>query len=92
MQVPHRPGYDQHGQRYDPRVMGNREARDCGARGWHQGGRIPSEYRNRQYYVNDWHGHGLRQPPRGHQWVQMGGDYVLIAIASGVIAQLLINH
>jgi Ni/Co efflux regulator RcnB len=34
----------------------------------------------------------LRQPSRGHQWVQMGGDYVLIAIASGVIAQLLINH
>jgi len=33
----------------------------------------------------------LHQPPRGYHWVQYGGDYMLVAIASGVITQLIIN-
>jgi hypothetical protein len=37
-------------------------------------------------------GHHLSAPPRGYHWVQMGGDYVLVAIATGVILQLLLNH
>ncbi|MFZ7337204.1 RcnB family protein, partial [Comamonas jiangduensis] len=36
-------------------------------------------------------GHRLHQPPRGYHWVQYGGDYMLVAIASGVITQLIIN-
>jgi len=56
-----------------------------------RGGRLPNEYRNRQYVVDDWRGHRLRQPPRGYHWVQTGGDYVLAAIATGVIADLIIN-
>jgi Ni/Co efflux regulator RcnB len=88
------------------RAMGNRDSRDWersndrrdaysyGARGaqWHRGGRIPNEYRNRQYVVNDWRGHHLSAPPRGHQWVQVGSDYVLVAVATGIIAQLLLNQ
>ncbi|MBH2018261.1 MAG: RcnB family protein [Burkholderiales bacterium] len=68
--------------------------RQYGARGpqFHRGGRIPQEYRNRQYVVNDWRGHHLNAPPRGHQWVQVGADYVLIAIATGVIAQLVLGQ
>jgi Ni/Co efflux regulator RcnB len=42
--------------------------------------------------VEDWHGHGLRQPPRGYQWVQSGGDYILVAIATGLILELLLNR
>jgi Ni/Co efflux regulator RcnB len=56
-----------------------------------RGGRLPNEYRNRQYVVDDWRGHRLRQPPRGYHWVQTGGDYVLAAIATGVITDLIIN-
>jgi Ni/Co efflux regulator RcnB len=56
-----------------------------------RGGRLPNQYRNRQYVVDDWRGHRLRQPPRGYHWVQTGGDYVLAAIATGVIADLIIN-
>jgi Ni/Co efflux regulator RcnB len=41
--------------------------------------------------VDDWRGHRLRQPPRGYHWVQTGGDYVLAAIATGVITDLIIN-
>lgn len=59
---------------------------------WRRGERLPAEYRHRQYYVNDWHGHHLSAPPRGYRWVQHGNDYVLVAVASGVIAELLLNH
>ncbi len=58
---------------------------------FHRGGRLPPEYRNRHYVVNDWRGHHLSAPPRGHHWVQTGGDYVLVAIASGIIVQLLLH-
>jgi len=57
-----------------------------------RGERLPAEYRNRQYVVNDWRGHHLSAPPRGYHWVQTGADYVLVAIATGVIAQLLLNN
>ena len=57
-----------------------------------RGGRLPSQYRNRQYVVNDWRGHRLSAPPRGYQWVQTGSDYVLVAAATGLIAQILLNQ
>lgn len=59
---------------------------------YYKGDRFPAENRNRQYVVNDWRGHHLNAPPRGYQWVQSGNDYVLVAIASGIIAQLLLGH
>ncbi len=59
---------------------------------YYRGQRYPSEFRGHQYVVEDWRGHHLRQPPRGYHWVQNGGDYLLVAIASGVILDLLLNH
>ena len=57
-----------------------------------RGQRLPMEYRHRQYVVDDWRGHHLSAPPRGYHWVQTGGDYVLVAITTGVILQLLLNN
>lgn len=57
-----------------------------------RGNYIPYEYRHRQYFVVDHRGHRLAPPPRGHQWVQVGTDYVLIAIATGLIANIILNH
>jgi len=71
-------------------VRGNGE-RYYDAHQWRRGDRLPPEYRHRQYVVDDWRGHHLSAPPRGYQWVQVGGDYVLIAIATGVIANLILN-
>jgi Ni/Co efflux regulator RcnB len=59
---------------------------------FHRGQRLPAEYRNRQYVVNDWRGHNLSAPPRGYHWVQTGADYVLVAIATGVILQMLLSR
>jgi len=79
------------------RRMGQRdERRDERGAGpyheFHRGDRLPAEYRHRQYVVDDWRGHHLSAPPRGYHWVQTGGDYVLVAIATGVILQLLLSH
>jgi Ni/Co efflux regulator RcnB len=58
----------------------------------HKGDHLAAEYRDNKYVVNDWRGHHLSEPPRGYHWVNTGGDYVLVAVASGVIADLLLNH
>lgn len=59
---------------------------------WVRGSRIPPQYRTAHYVVTDWRGHHLAPPPRGYHWVQNGGDYLLVAIASGVIAQLILSN
>jgi Ni/Co efflux regulator RcnB len=56
---------------------------------WRRGGRVPAEYRGRNYVVNDYRAYRLQAPPRGYQWVGVGGDYVLAAIATGLIAQII---
>jgi Ni/Co efflux regulator RcnB len=58
---------------------------------WHKGERLPAEYRDHNYVVDDWHEHGLHAPPRGYQWVGVNGDYVLAAVATGVIASVLLS-
>jgi len=59
---------------------------------FYRGSRLPSEYRHQYYVVDDWRGHRLSHPPRGYHWVQTGPDYVLVAITSGIIAQILLNY
>jgi len=62
--------------------------------GWYRrGGVIPRDYRGDQYVVSDWRNHNLRQPPRGYNWVRSdNGDFLLIAIATGVITSILLQH
>ena len=56
---------------------------------FYKGGRLPQEYRNRQYVVDNWRDHNLTAPPRGHQWIQTGADYVLVSTSTGVIAKVM---
>jgi Ni/Co efflux regulator RcnB len=57
-----------------------------------RGARLPSSYHHRQYVVDNWRAHRLSAPPRGYHWVQAGDDYVLAAIATGIIAQIMLNN
>ncbi len=91
---------DDRNQQYDRRG-GQPQARwdnDRGPRGagpnhqYYRGDRMPQYYRSRMYVVDDWRGHRLSAPPRGYHWVQSGGDYVLVAIATGIILQLILNN
>lgn len=62
-------------------------------RNYRRGEVLPWQYRQRPYYVNDWRAYpGLYAPPYGYQWVQDDtGDFILVALATGLIANLLIN-
>jgi Ni/Co efflux regulator RcnB len=59
---------------------------------FNRGDRLPSEYRSRQYVVDDWRDHRLSAPPRGYHWVQADGDFLLVAITTGIIASILLNQ
>jgi len=58
----------------------------------YRGARLPSYYRSPMYVVSDWRGHHLRPPPRGYYWVQVGADYLLVAIATGIVVQLMLGY
>ena len=59
---------------------------------WYRGDRMPTAYRTRHYVVDDWRGHHLYAPPQGYHWVQSGGDYLLVAVATGIIASILLSQ
>jgi Ni/Co efflux regulator RcnB len=56
---------------------------------WSRGQRVPAAYRRHHL---DWRAHHLRQPPRGYDWVEVDGQYVLIAAATGLIAEALLGR
>lgn len=58
----------------------------------YQGSRLPSAYYGDRYVVSDWHRYNLNAPPRGMHWVRAGDDYLLVALATGIIAQVLLNN
>ena len=85
-------------QRYDHRY----DHRGYQHSGWGQ------DYGNRGHHwrsgermgYNDWNGaqrvdyrrYRLRQPPRGYEWRQSNGQYILGAVATGVIASIILSN
>jgi Ni/Co efflux regulator RcnB len=41
--------------------------------------------------VQDWGYYGLRPPPPGYRWVYADGNFVMMALATGLIADVIIN-
>jgi len=91
----HRRDDDRYDNRYEHRGYGYNDGRGYG-NGYRvrfqRGERLSSDY-GRYYVVNDWQRYPrLYAPQRGYQWVQVDGDYALVAIATGIIAQVLLNN
>lgn len=62
-------------------------------RGWHKGDRLPVVYLAPRYYITDYRAFRLEPPRPGYRWVRVpDGRIVLVAIASGVIADILLGH
>lgn len=55
---------------------------------WRIGHRLPRAYYARPYYV-DYGPYGLAPPPYGYQWVRVDDNVFLIALATGLISQVL---
>lgn len=102
----HRPGYSQRHEawrghaphaRYDRHDRHDRfDRRDHRAYGPHphfqRGQRLPAQWYGQQYRVNDWRAHRLAPPPQGQQWVQVGSEFALVALATGVITSLILAN
>lgn len=86
------PDFGRHGhdRRDEWRYAGPRDAGPHA--GWRRGGYVPREYRAPDYVVSDWRARHLQAPPRGYQWVGVGGEFALAAIATGLIAQIVLSH
>lgn len=57
----------------------------------YRGARLPSAYHGDRYVVRDYQRYKLSAPPRGSHWVRAGNDYLLVALATGIIANVLLN-
>ena len=60
---------------------------------WARGHRIHDYGWAPTYVVVDYDRYGLRHPPRGYHWRRDDrGDWLLVAIASGIIADVILGH
>lgn len=59
---------------------------------WRRGATLPPYYRSNSYRVYDYGRYGLRPPPRGYYWYNDNGNYLLAAVATGLILDVIINH
>ena len=56
---------------------------------WRKGYRMrPDDWRRAQR-VNNWRAYRLSAPPRGYEWREVDGNYVLAAVATGIVASVI---
>lgn len=61
-------------------------------RRWQRGNYVPQAYRGQGYRVNNWRGRGLPTPRQGQRWLNVDGQYILIAAATGIITSILLHQ
>jgi len=62
-----------------------------GGHQWRQGERMGySDWQSAQPI--DYREHHFRRPPRGYEWRQSNGQYILAAVATGAIASIILNN
>ncbi|WP_266160667.1 RcnB family protein [Dyella silvatica] len=74
--------YDRDDRRYDGRWNNHYRPHR-----WARGHR----YDGPNYIVRDYGYYRLRPPPRGYHWVRSDNDYLLVAIATGIILDMAIR-
>ena len=61
--------------------------------GWARGHDYRRGYGGPVYVVNDYNRYDLRRPPRGYHWIRDDrGNMLMVAIATGIIADLILNR
>ena len=78
---------DEHGDHQDEHVNNHQPVHH---EEWKKGAKIKDEDWQRGEHV-DYRQQHLRAPPRGHEWRQVDGNYVLEAVATGVIASVVVS-
>jgi Ni/Co efflux regulator RcnB len=75
---------DRHDDHRDNMMMDRRDHHD-----WRRGGRIERRDWDRGERVNDYRRYHLSRPPRGYEWRRVDNNYVLAAVAGGLIASVI---
>jgi Ni/Co efflux regulator RcnB len=57
---------------------------------WRAGGHIARNDWGRGVRI-DYRSHHLRRPPRGYEWRQVDGNFVLAAVTTGLIASIILG-
>lgn len=55
---------------------------------WRAGERLPRDYRAKRYVIAKPAAYHLHRPPRGHHWVRVGPDALLVVSATGIVVEL----
>lgn len=59
---------------------------------WRRGEHLHDHYRGHVTVINNYHDYRLREPPHGYHWVRDDdGNFVLAAIATGLVADIALN-
>lgn len=58
---------------------------------WRKGNRLPSNHYRRADVVAKPQAHHLPPPPRGHEWVRVNRDAVMVAVGTGLVVYGLQN-
>ncbi len=75
-------GHDRHDYRQGPPRYVSHHGR------WERG----HHYHGPTYVVRDYYSYRLRPPPRGYHWVRADdGEYLLVAIATGIILDIALH-
>ncbi len=56
---------------------------------WRKGYHMKQEDWNRGDRVSNWQEYHLHRPPNGYEWRRVDGNYVMAAVATGVIASVV---
>jgi len=57
---------------------------------WNRGERL-NDWKRRQA-VRDYHRYGLKRPAKGQQWVKVDNEFLLVTLATGIIAGIAAAH
>jgi Ni/Co efflux regulator RcnB len=80
---------DHHGGHQDEHHQEHQDVHRVQAhRHWHKGGGIEHEDWDRAQRI-DYREHHLHEPPPGYEWRQVGPNFILAAVATGVIASII---
>jgi len=90
----HDNGHGPRGHGGPPRhvVVENHYHVDAAPRRWSRGEYVPAPYRGNQYVVVDYRSHRLAPPPHGSHWIEVGSDYFLVGLATGVVLQSVLSN
>ena len=57
---------------------------------WRKGYHMAPNDWNRGARISNWSRYHLRRPPRGYEWRRVDGNFVMAAVATGVIASVVV--